>query len=293
MRLTTSMISRSATAKSPSPALKRDWEQTFTSVPDLDCHPVDGAPPCVRANRRWPHLGCTPPQCVDCPCYKASTTELDAPPAFAHTSRPGGRSRTTPRKFMRTGLGGDFLVSTTPMFGPGRQDDTAHPHAREHLRTQTSGGSVAEESEETPAPASMPSWRKRVKERTAELVAANLSLQAEITEAREGGGIPAPSQSCVDDVEPMQPGSLSGSDDENRSCRRCARSCSGRWISHGVGRVLPKQDEDKSVGAVAECGFEEGYLEQARISWEINERGRGPTVRPSGRESPDQPDSSR
>jgi len=38
-----------------------------------------------------------------------------------------------------------------------------------------------------------------------------------------------------------------------------------------------EQDEDKSVRPVAHYGFEEGYLENLRITWSDTERGRGPT----------------
>jgi len=40
---------------------------------------------------------------------------------------------------------------------------------------------------------------------------------------------------------------------------------------------LAEDDNDKSVRPVAHTGFEEGYLELARISWDDIERGQGPT----------------
>ncbi|MBY0579960.1 MAG: PAS domain S-box protein [Burkholderiales bacterium] len=40
-----------------------------------------------------------------------------------------------------------------------------------------------------------------------------------------------------------------------------------------------EHDEAKSVRPVAHAGFEEGYLESARITWSDTERGRGPTGR--------------
>ncbi len=45
------------------------------------------------------------------------------------------------------------------------------------------------------------------------------------------------------------------------------------WVGYA------EQDESKSVRPVAEAGFEEGYLEAARISWADVPRGRGPTGR--------------
>lgn len=40
---------------------------------------------------------------------------------------------------------------------------------------------------------------------------------------------------------------------------------------------VPCTDPQQSVKPVAQCGFEEKYLEKARISWGDNDRGRGPT----------------
>jgi PAS domain S-box-containing protein len=40
---------------------------------------------------------------------------------------------------------------------------------------------------------------------------------------------------------------------------------------------LAEHDEDKTVRVAAVAGHDEGYTEQARISWADNERGRGPT----------------
>jgi PAS domain S-box-containing protein/putative nucleotidyltransferase with HDIG domain len=49
----------------------------------------------------------------------------------------------------------------------------------------------------------------------------------------------------------------------------------GGYLMAWVG--FPEHDEDKTVRPVAEAGFEEGYLQNANISWADNERGRGPT----------------
>ncbi len=43
------------------------------------------------------------------------------------------------------------------------------------------------------------------------------------------------------------------------------------WVGYA------EQDETKSVRPVAQSGFEEGYLETLRITWDDTERGRGPT----------------
>lgn len=49
----------------------------------------------------------------------------------------------------------------------------------------------------------------------------------------------------------------------------------GGYLMAWVG--FPEHDEGRTVRPVAEAGFEEGYLQNANISWADNERGRGPT----------------
>jgi PAS domain S-box-containing protein len=56
-------------------------------------------------------------------------------------------------------------------------------------------------------------------------------------------------------------------------CRLMVEEVGYRMAWIGVARDDPK----KTVMPVAQHGFEDGYLEKARISWGDNERGRGPT----------------
>ncbi|MCY2928611.1 MAG: PAS domain S-box protein [Planctomycetota bacterium] len=105
---------------------KEEWERTFDSVPDLiaildDQHRV------VRANRAMAQrLGITPEQCVGLPCYKA-VHGTDSPPDFcphAQTLRDGWQHST---EVHEDRLGGDFLVSTTPMFSSeGKMTGSVH-----------------------------------------------------------------------------------------------------------------------------------------------------------------------
>jgi two-component system CheB/CheR fusion protein len=105
---------------------KEEWERTFDSVPDLiaildDQHRV------VRANRAMAEkLGVTPEQCVGLPCYKA-VHGTDEPPDFCpHTLTLSDHQPHT-MEVHEERLGGDFLVTTTPMFGPdGRTTGTVH-----------------------------------------------------------------------------------------------------------------------------------------------------------------------
>ena len=105
---------------------KEQWERTFDSVPDLiaildDQHHV------VRANQAMAErFGVTPRQCVGVPCYKA-VHGTDAPPDFCPHARTLADGREHATEFREERLGGDFLVSTTPLFDPeGRMTGSVH-----------------------------------------------------------------------------------------------------------------------------------------------------------------------
>ncbi|MDD5305785.1 MAG: response regulator [Deltaproteobacteria bacterium] len=121
---------------------KEEWERTFDSVPDLIVI-LDGQHRVVRANRAMAErLGATCEQCVGLPCYKA-VHGADTPPDFCPHARTivDGMEHTT--EVHEDRLGGDFLVSTTPMFGPEggltgsvhvARDITARKQAEEALK---------------------------------------------------------------------------------------------------------------------------------------------------------------
>jgi PAS domain S-box-containing protein len=121
---------------------KEQWERTFHSVPDLitildDDHHV------VQANRAMAErLGVTPEQCVGLICYKA-IHGTDAPPSFCpHTlTLEDGCEHVA--EVHEDRLGGDFLVSTTPLHDEHGQmigsvhvarDITARKQMEEQLR---------------------------------------------------------------------------------------------------------------------------------------------------------------
>ncbi len=68
-------------------------------------------------------------------------------------------------------------------------------------------------------------------------------------------------------------------DDETRLLQDMCESAveSGGYRMAWVGYA--EHDEHKSVRPVAQAGFDDGYLDTARISWGDNERGRGPSGR--------------
>ena len=93
---------------------KEEWERTFDSVPDLiaildDHHQV------IRANRAMAQrLGTTPQQCVGLPCYQV-VHGTDAPPSFCPHVQTLRDLQLHTEEIHEDRLGGDFLVTTTPL----------------------------------------------------------------------------------------------------------------------------------------------------------------------------------
>ena len=119
-------VTRLRRAEERTRRLAEEWERTFDSVPDLiaildDRHRV------VRANRAMAErLGLAPEQCVGLLCYKA-VHGTDAPPDFCPHTQTLVDSREHTTEVHEDRLGGDFLVSTTPMFSPeGKMTGTVH-----------------------------------------------------------------------------------------------------------------------------------------------------------------------
>lgn len=105
---------------------KEEWERTFDAVPDLIAI-LDDRHRIVRANRAMiERLGTTPEQCVGMPCYRA-VHGMDQPIAtcpHARTLTDGCEHAAEVHEVL---LGGDFLVSTTPLPGAdGRMAGAVH-----------------------------------------------------------------------------------------------------------------------------------------------------------------------
>jgi PAS domain S-box-containing protein len=93
---------------------KEQWERTFDSVPDLIAI-LDHEHRIVRANQAMAQrLGLTPQECVGQFCYRCvhGTTQ---PPAFCPHSLAVTDGRGHTAEVHEDHLGGDFLVSTTPL----------------------------------------------------------------------------------------------------------------------------------------------------------------------------------
>lgn len=105
---------------------KSEWERTFDSVPDLIAL-LDERHRVVRANRAMSdRLGVAPDQCIGLHCYQAVHGTSEAPAFCPHslTCRDGQEHVV---EVHEPRLGGDFLVSTTPIYNPeGRLIGSVH-----------------------------------------------------------------------------------------------------------------------------------------------------------------------
>ena len=121
---------------------KEEWERTFDSVPDLIAI-LDGHHRVVRANQAMARrLGTTPQQCVGLPCYRV-VHGTDAPPPFCPHAQTLSDLRLHTEEVHEDRLGGDFLVTTTPLMDEqGKflgavhvaRDVTEHKRAQDALR---------------------------------------------------------------------------------------------------------------------------------------------------------------
>lgn len=93
---------------------KQLWERTFNSVPDLIAI-LDCEYRVLKVNRAMAErLGRTPEQCVGLACYQA-VHGLDQPPLFCPHTRSMIDGQPHTMEVHEDRLGGDFLVTTTPL----------------------------------------------------------------------------------------------------------------------------------------------------------------------------------
>lgn len=94
---------------------KEEWERTFDTIPDLITI-LDKEHRVVRVNQAMAkRLRLAPDQCIGARCYEV-VHGLSCPPEFCphvHTCLDGGEHKA---EIHETILGGDFLVSTTPLY---------------------------------------------------------------------------------------------------------------------------------------------------------------------------------
>src|SRR4030066_687268 len=93
---------------------KRDWERTFDSVPDLIAI-LDKQHRILRANKAMAQkLGITPEQCVGLNCYRC-VHGTEVPPDSCPHAKTVKDGLEHVAEVHEDHLGGDFLVSTTPL----------------------------------------------------------------------------------------------------------------------------------------------------------------------------------
>jgi len=93
---------------------KKEWEQTFDSVPDLIAI-LDNQYRIVRVNKAMAQrLGMTPDQCIGLKCYEY-VHGTSAPPEFCPHAKTLQDGQEHVAEVHEDRLGGDFLVSITPM----------------------------------------------------------------------------------------------------------------------------------------------------------------------------------
>ena len=106
---------------------KVDWERTFDSVPDL-ISILDNKHKIIRANKAMAEvLGVTPEQCMGLPCYKY-VHGTSCPPGFCPHAKTLQDGQEHTAEVHEDKLGGDFLVSATPL-----KDDQGHMIGSVHV----------------------------------------------------------------------------------------------------------------------------------------------------------------
>ena len=154
---------------------KEEWERTFDSVPDMVAI-LDGDHQIVRVNKAMAErLGCSSYACEGLHCYE-KVHGAETPPEFCPHVQTLTDGLEHVAEVHEERLGGDFLVSTTPLTdAQGRMIGSVHV-----ARDITERIKMEEELRR-----SRDELEVRVGERTAELFLANEELRKEIAEHRK------------------------------------------------------------------------------------------------------------
>ncbi len=118
----------------------KNWEHTFDAVPDLIAI-IDNEYRIIRANRAMAsRLGATPEECAGLICYRV-VHGLDNPPCFCPHRQMLEDGLEHKKEVHEDGLGGDFIVSVSPLY-----DSNGKPIGCIHVARDITKRKQAEES---------------------------------------------------------------------------------------------------------------------------------------------------
>ena len=145
----------------------KDWEHTFDAVPDLIAI-IDSEYRVVRANKAMAaRLGVTPEECVGLTCYRV-VHGTDEPPSFCPHRQLLKDEFEHTNEVPEDALGGDFIVSVSPIFdSEGKL--TGCIHVARDINERKQGEEALKEAHEN--------LEEKVKERTTQLEKAYSSLK--------------------------------------------------------------------------------------------------------------------
>ncbi len=238
---------------------KEEWEKTFDSVPDLVAI-LDNDHRIIRANRAMAkRLGVEPHQCIGQVCHRF-VHGSEKPYASCPHSVTLTDSGEHVAEVNESRLGGDFLVSTTPIL-----DDDKNMVGVVHVARDI----TARKQLETRLREMNAVLEHRVAERTADLKKANQRLLHEAEKRNRANR-------ALRVLSETNEAIIRATDEAaflKQVCRILVSSGGYRvaWIG------FAEHDRAKTIRPVAEAGFEKGRLKSLRLSWADALKGRRPS----------------
>ena len=177
---------------------KQEWERTFDAVPDLIAI-LDTEHRIIRANRSMAQrLGRQPEQCAGLPCFQC-VHDLEKPPSFCPHVLTLADGKQHVAELHEDKLGGEFLVSTTPLSDQQGNTIGAVHVARDITERKKVELALRKSHEEL---------EYRVGKRTSELVKLNQALRVEIEERKRAEKSVAAERKRFNDVLELLPAYL-------------------------------------------------------------------------------------